>query len=350
MGSITDSRAASCESPDVGDHTKRVAGFGGASPTDARDRRKPRFVSLLATDLAGVRLANPVVLAAGTCGYGPEVVDFMDPRGVGAVTTKSITPESREGHPPWRVIDVPGCMMNAIGLANLGLARFMAEKVAPIAAMKTVAIGSIAGHSVADYVAVAAAFDAIESLPIVELNVSCPNTADGRQFGHDPLALKTVLAEVLPALSRTKLVVKLAPDAPDPIAMAAAAIEGGADGLTVSNTWPAMAIDVESRKPRLSAGRGGLSGPAVHPLAVRLVFAIHRAVAGPAKVPIIGLGGVLHWRDAAEFILAGATAVGVGTALFVDPRIPRRIVKGLEGWVKSQGCANVMELVGRVEA
>ena len=304
MGSITDSRAASCESPDVGDHTKRVAGFGGASPTDARDRRKPRFVSLLATDLAGVRLANPVVLAAGTCGYGPEVVDFMDPRGVGAVTTKSITPESREGHPPWRVIDVPGGMMNAIGLANLGLARFMAEKVAPIAAMKTVAIGSIAGHSVADYVAVAAAFDAIESLPIVELNVSCPNTADGRQFGHDPLALKTVLAEVRPALSRTKLVVKLAPDAPDPIAMAAAAIEGGADGLTVSNTWPAMAIDVESRKPRLSAGRGGLSGPAVHPLAVRLVFAIHRAVAGPAKVPIIGLGGVLHWRDAAEFILA----------------------------------------------
>ena len=350
MGSIIDSRAASCESPDVGDHTKRVAGFGGASPTDARDRRKPRFVSLLATDLAGVRLANPVVLAAGTCGYGPEVVDFMDPRGVGGVTTKSITPESREGHPPWRVIDVPGGMMNAIGLANLGLARFMAEKVAPIAAMKTVAIGSIAGHSVADYVAVAAAFDAIESLPIVELNVSCPNTADGRQFGHYPLALKTVLAEVRPALSRTKLVVKLAPDAPDPIAMAAAAIEGGADGLTVSNTWPAMAIDVESRKPRLSAGRGGLSGPAVHPLAVRLVFAIHRAVAGPAKVPIIGLGGVLHWRDAAEFILAGATAVGVGTALFVDPRIPRRIVKGLEGWVKSQGCANVMELVGRVEA
>ncbi|MGA1399408.1 MAG: dihydroorotate dehydrogenase [Phycisphaerales bacterium] len=307
-------------------------------------------MSLLATELAGVRLANPVVLAAGTCGYGPEVADFMDPRGLGAVTTKSITPESREGHPPWRVIDVPGGMMNAIGLANLGLERFLAEKVPAIAAMPTIAIGSIAGHSVADYVAVAAAFDPIDTLPIVELNVSCPNTADGRQFGHDPQALKTVLGEVRPVLPRTKILVKLAPDAPDPIAMAAAAIEAGADGLTISNTWPAMAIDVDSRKPRLSAGRGGLSGPAVHPLAVRLVFAIHRAVAGPAKVPIIGLGGVLHWRDAAEFILAGATAVGIGTALFVDPRIPRRLVQGLAGWVKSQGCVSVAELVGRVDA
>jgi dihydroorotate dehydrogenase (NAD+) catalytic subunit len=307
-------------------------------------------VSLLATEIAGVRLANPVVLAAGTCGYGPEVADFMDPRGLGAVTTKSITPESREGHPPWRVIDVPGGMMNAIGLANLGLERFLAEKVPAIAGMPTIAIGSIAGHSVADYVAVATAFDPIDTLPIVELNVSCPNTADGRQFGHDPQALRTVLGEVRPALTRTKLLVKLAPDAPDPLAMASAAIEAGADGLTVSNTWPAMAIDVDSRRPRLSAGRGGLSGPAVHPLAVRLVFAIHRAVAGPAKVPIIGLGGVLHWRDAAEFILAGATAVGIGTALFVDPRIPRRVVKGLEGWVKAQGCTNVLELVGRVDA
>ncbi|MGA1516440.1 MAG: dihydroorotate dehydrogenase, partial [Phycisphaerales bacterium] len=144
--------------------------------------------------------------------------------------------------------------------------------------------------------------------------------------------------------------VKLAPDAPDPIAMAAAAIEAGADGLTVSNTWPAMAIDVDSRKPRLSAGRGGLSGPAVHPLAVRLVFAIHRAVAGPARGPSVGRGGVRPWRDAAECIRAGATAVGRGTALFVDPRIPRRVVKGLEGWVKSQGCASVAELVGRVDA
>lgn len=307
-------------------------------------------MGLLSTSLAGVELANPVILAAGTCGYGPEVSDFMDPRGIGAVTTKSITPESREGHPPWRVIDVPGGMMNAIGLANVGLERFLAEKVSAIASLRTVAIGSIAGHSVADYVAVARAFDEVAALPIVELNVSCPNTADGRQFGHDPQALRTVLREVRAVLGRTRLVVKMAPDAPDPIAIAAAAVEAGADGLTIANTYPAMSIDVDSRKPRLSAGRGGLSGPAVHPLAVRLVFAIHRAVAGPAKVPIIGLGGVLHWRDAAEFILAGASAVGVGTALFVDPRIPARVVRGLERWTAAQGAGNIGELVGRVEA
>ncbi len=307
-------------------------------------------MSLLATDLAGVPLANPVVLAAGTCGYGPEVADFMDPAAIGAVTTKSITVESREGHPPWRMIDVPGGMINAIGLANLGLERFRVEKVPALAAMKTVAIGSIAGHSIADYVAMATAFEAIEALPIVELNVSCPNTADGRQFGHDPRALASLLAEVRPALERTRLLVKLAPDAPDPIAMAAAAVEAGADGLTIANTWPAMAVDVDSRKPRLSSGRGGLSGPAVHPLAVRLVDAVFRAVAGPAKVPIIGLGGVLHWRDAAEFVLVGASAVGIGTALFVDPRIPRRVITGLERWVRQQGCGNIRELVGQVEA
>jgi len=307
-------------------------------------------MGLLSTSLAGVELANPVILAAGTCGYGPEVADFMDPRGIGAVTTKSITPESREGHPPWRVIDVPGGMMNAIGLANVGLERFLAEKVPAIASLRTVAIGSIAGHSVADYVAVARAFDEVAALPIVELNVSCPNTADGRQFGHDPQALRTVLREVRAVLGHTRLLVKMAPDAPDPVAMAAAAVEAGADGLTIANTYPAMSIDVDSRKPRLSAGRGGLSGPAVHPLAVRLVFTIHRAVAGPAKVPIIGLGGVLHWRDAAEFILAGASAVGMGTALFVDPRIPARVVRGLERWTAAQGARNIGELVGRVEA
>ncbi len=303
----------------------------------------------LSIELAGVRLANPVILAAGTCGYGPEVADLADPRAIGAVVTKSITPESREGHPPWRVVDVPGGMMNAIGLANMGLDRFLAEQVPAIAALDTVVIGSIAGHSVEDYATVAEAFDEVPSLPIVELNVSCPNTADGRQFGHDPEALRTVLAAVRPVLARTKLLVKLAPDAPDPIAMAAAAIEAGADGLTVANTWPAMAIDVETRRSRLSAGRGGLSGPAVHPLAVRLVHEIHRKVAGPAKVPIVGLGGVLDWQGAAEFLLAGATAVGLGTALFVDPRIPRRISTGLERWVRRQGCGTVAELVGGFE-
>lgn len=303
----------------------------------------------LRTLLAGVELANPVVLAAGTCGYGPEVADFADPRRIGAVTTKSITAESREGHPPWRVVDVPGGMMNAIGLANLGLRRFLDEKVPLLAGLPTVAIGSIAGHRVEEYLAVAAAFEGRPELPLVEINVSCPNTADGRQFGHDAAALRGLLAELRPLLRTTRMLVKLAPDAPDRLGVAAAAVEAGADGLTVANTWPALSIDVRSRRPRLSAGGGGLSGPAIHPLAVRLVREVYERVAGPAGVPIIGLGGVLDWESAAEFILAGATAVGIGTALFVDPRTPQRVARGLDRWAASQGVESIASLVGAME-
>lgn len=303
----------------------------------------------LSTELVGVPLANPVVLAAGTCGYGPELADFTDPARIGAVVTKSITRESREGNEPWRILDMPGGMMNAIGLANVGLERFLDEQVPAIEALGTVVIGSIAGHSIGDYEAVAAAMDRLACLPIVELNVSCPNTADGRQFGHDPAALRPLLEAVRPALAKTKMLVKLAPDAPSPVAMAEAAIGAGADGLVVSNTWPAMTIDVERRRSRLSTLAGGLSGPAVHPLAVRLVHEIHRRVAGPAKVPIVGLGGVIDWQGAAEFVLAGATAVGMGTAIFIDPRIPGRVAEGLGRWVRRQGASNVADLVGRLE-
>ena len=313
-----------------------------AAPSTHRDRR-------LRTMLAGVELANPVVLAAGTCGYGPEVADFADPCSIGAVTTKSITRESREGHPPWRIVDVPGGMMNAIGLANLGLDRFLAEKCPQLAALPTVAIGSIAGHGIADYLAVAEAFELRPELPIVEINVSCPNTADGRHFGHDAASLRSLLAALRPVLRTTRMLVKLAPDAPDRLGIAAAAVEAGADGLTVANTWPALSIDVRSRRPRLSAGGGGLSGVAIHPLAVRFVREVHERVAGPAKVPIVGLGGVLDWESAAEFILAGATAVGIGTGLFVDPRIPRRVVRGLDRWAASQGVESIGSLVGAME-
>jgi dihydroorotate dehydrogenase (NAD+) catalytic subunit len=210
-------------------------------------------------------------------------------------------------------------------------------------------IGSIAGHSIDDYVAVATAFDAAEHLPIVELNVSCPNTADGLQFGEHPRKLEELLRVVRPVLKRTKMFVKLSPNVGDVVAMARAAIDSGADGLTLINTVTAMAIDVETRRPRLSRGSGGLSGPAIHPIAVRMVHDVYRAIARDAGVPIIGLGGVMTWEDAAELILAGASAVGVGTALFVDPRAPLAIVSGLSRWVQRQGCGSIAELVGKVE-
>jgi dihydroorotate dehydrogenase (NAD+) catalytic subunit len=297
-----------------------------------------------------VALANPLIAAAGTCGYVRELADALDPRRLGAITTKSITSECREGNAPWRMIDVPGGMLNAIGLANVGLERFLVEKLPGGQALGCPLIGSIAGHSVDDYVRVATAFDAETLLPLVELNVSCPNTADGLQFGEHPRALVELLRAVRPVLTRTRMLVKLSPNVGDIVAMARAAIEGGADGLTLINTVSAMAIDVESRAPRLSRGTGGLSGPAVHPIAVRMVHQVYRGVAREAGVPIVGLGGVMAWQDAAELILAGATAVGIGTALFVDPRTPLAVARGLERWVARQGCRSVSELVGAVRA
>jgi len=277
-----------------------------------------------------------------------ELADAFDLRWLGAVTTKSITPEERAGNDPWRIIDVPGGMMNAIGLANVGLGKFLAEKLPSAAGVPCPVFGSVAGHSVEDYVRVAAAFDANTTFPIIELNVSCPNTATGLQFGDDPSALKALLAEVRPVVKRAKLFVKVSPNA-DVVKLSGAAVEAGADGLTLVNTVTAMSIDVHTRRPRLSRGRGGLSGPAIHPIAVRMVHDVYRAVAKPAGVPIIGLGGVLRWEDAAEFILVGASAVGVGTALFVDPRTPVALAKGLAQWVRAQGASSITELVGAME-
>ncbi len=303
---------------------------------------------ILRTQLAGVELASPVVAAAGTCGYLDELGDAFDLRWLGAVTTKSITVEPRTGNDPWRIIDVPGGMMNAIGLANVGLGAFLKDKLPHARALPCRAFGSVAGHSVDEYVRMAAAFDAETPFPVIELNVSCPNTATGLQFGDDPAALRALMAEVRPVVRRAKLFVKVSPNA-DVVRLSGAAVEGGADGLTLVNTFTAMSIDVATRRPRLSRGRGGLSGPGIHPIAVRMVHDTWRAVAKPAGIPIIGLGGTLRWQDAAEFILAGATAVGVGTALFVDPRTPVALAKGLAGWVRSQGARSIGELVGAVE-
>ena len=304
----------------------------------------------LSTNLAGVTLRNPIVAASGTCGYVDELAEVLDPSRLGALVTKSITREPRPGHPPWRLVEVPRGMLNAVGLANVGLERFLAEKLPAADRLDTVVIGSIAGNSIEDYVAIAAAFDTEDRLPIVELNVSCPNTEDGLVFGEDPARLRTLLEEVRTALSRTRMLVKLSPNVGDIVAMASAAVEAGADGLTLINTIPAMAIDVETRRSRLSRQTGGLSGPAIHPIAVRMVHEVYDAVAEPAGVPLVGLGGVMTWQDAAELVLAGATAVGMGTAFFVDPRSPEAVASGLARWVERQGCGALRDLVGRLES
>lgn len=303
----------------------------------------------LETTLAGISLRNPVLLAAGTCGTLDEFSGVIDLSRIGGLVTKSITRQPREGNQTWRIIETRhGGMMNAIGLANPGIDAFEQNYLPRAAAMPCAVFGSVAGYSVEDYVAVAASFDE-STVAAIELNVSCPNVKAGCDFGSSPAALKEVVLEVRKVVKRAKLIVKLSPwpmGLPD---LARAAIDSGADALTISNTMPAMAIDVESRKPRLANTTGGLSGPAIHPIAVKLIHDVYRQVARDAKVPIIGAGGVLRWEDAAEFILAGATAVQMGTALFVDPRSPLKVAKGLEAWVRKQGCASISELVGGVQ-
>ena len=302
----------------------------------------------LAVNLAGLVLRTPLVAAAGTCGVLDELAEVSDLRWLGAVTTKSLTPESREGNAPWRVVETKGGMLNAIGLANPGIDAFARQHAPRAATLACAAIGSAAGHSIDDFVKVATALESA-GLRAIELNVSCPNTADGRHFGSDPAMLAPLVRAVRQAVRVRPLIVKLPPDG-DATALAGAAVEAGADALTLCNTFPAMQIDPDSRRPALSRGTGGLSGPGIHPIVVRIVHQVHRAVAGPAKVPIIGLGGTLDWRDAAELVLAGASAIGLGTALMVDPGCPRRIARGLAEWCARQGVGSIGELVGAVTA
>lgn len=306
--------------------------------------------SRLETTLAGIRLRNPVVLAAGTAGELDEFTDALPLSQIGAITTKSITREPRGGNAPWRLIELPVGMLNAIGLANPGIDAFVRDRLPRAAQMPCPVITSAAGHSIDDYVAVASVFDGRREAALIELNVSCPNTASGLQFGDDARLLGELLRAVRPAVMHKRLFVKLSPGAGDLVRLAETAIAGGADGLTLVNTFPALAIDPESRRPKLSRGSGGLSGPAIHPIAVRLVHDVHRLVTRGAAIPIIGLGGVLRWEDAAEFILAGAAAVGIGTGLFVDPKTPRRVAAGLDAWCERQGVQSIAELVGAMES
>jgi dihydroorotate dehydrogenase (NAD+) catalytic subunit len=308
----------------------------------------------LTTDLCGIRLCNPVILAAGTAGYLDEMSDVLDLSRLGAIVTKSITRDARDGNPTWRILETRAGMLNAIGLANVGLDAFI-EKIAPrIAHSPTTVIGSVAGFSIEDYEAVVSEMGRVRGIAAIELNVSCPNVHGGCEFGSDPSALRELIAAARLKLPGKPLFVKLSPIPVGTqgfrmVDIARAAIEAGASALCIANTIPAMGIDVRTRRPRLANTTGGLSGPAVHPVALKLVHDVYRAVAKDAAIPIIGIGGVLTWEDAAEFILAGATAIEMGTALFADPRAPERVAAGLAQWIRDQGKKNLRELTGALQ-
>ncbi len=310
---------------------------------------KPAAPVDLSVQLGRLHLANPVTTASGTCGYGLEYAPYMDLARLGAFTTKSVTRLERKGNPPPRMAEVSRGTLNAIGLANVGLERFIAEKVPLLSQVGCPILVNVAGSSLDDYVTVCRALDPLEEIAGLELNVSCPNVSDGLEFGTDPDRLAELVAQVRPVVRDSVLVVKLSPNVTDIVAMAQAAIDAGTDVLSMVNTFLGMSIDTDSFKPRLGNRSGGLSGPAIRPLAVHLVHQVYRNAARQAHVPIIGMGGIESTEDAIEFLLAGATAVAVGTALFVQPAAPIEIIDGLADFLRKKKLSSVHDLIGRVE-
>lgn len=311
----------------------------------------------LSVQIGKVRLARPVLLASGTCGYGTEYTDLLDFRRIGGLFTKSITLHPRKGNPPPRTVETSAGMLNAIGLANIGLDAFCRDKIPEIRRLIEQArqpgqpdfavFVNVAGHSVEEYVKVCEKLDEYPELAGVELNVSCPNVSDGLTFGTNPLLLGQLVEQVRRTVRRGLLVVKLSPNVTDICATARAAVDAGADALSLVNTYVGMAINIMTGKPILSNGTGGLSGPAIKPLAICAVYKVYRQVAAPAGVPLFGLGGIVAWQDAAEFVLAGASAVVVGTGTFVDPTIPGDVTDGLAGWLKTRGFAGMAQAIGQ---
>ena len=315
--------------------------------------RRPAALPDAAVDLTcrlgPLTLPNPIVAASGTYGHGDEVARLGDPAKLGAVTAKSLSPYPWEGNPAPRVWEATAGMLNSVGLQNPGVEAWLEHDLTPLLARGARVIVSVWGRSVDDYAKAAAALaPAVARLTAVEVNVSCPNLEDrGHMFAAHPDATAAAVGAVLDQVPPTLPVfAKLSPNVTDLVAVAAAAVGAGAVGLTLINTVLGLAIDAETRRPRLGAGGGGLSGPAIKPVALRAVADVARALPG---TPIIGTGGVRTGLEAVEMLLAGASAVGVGTATFFDPRAAEEVAAGLARWCADHGVARSADLVGGLE-
>jgi dihydroorotate dehydrogenase (NAD+) catalytic subunit len=304
----------------------------------------------IAVDFAGIRLANPVFTASGTCGYADELVDLTDVQGLGGFITKSITSLPRKGNPTPRIVETDAGMLNAIGLANVGLDRFIDEKLPLLRQMTIPVFVNVAGTTIEEYVKVVERLADERAITGFELNISCPNVKKGGiSFGTDPRQVTEITAAIRQAAARKVLVVKLSPTVTDIGVTARAAVEAGADALSLVNTFTAMVVDVETRRPVLANRTGGLSGPAIRPMAVYLVHKVYHEVAKTGGIPILGLGGIRTAADALEFIIAGATAVAVGTGTFVDPACPAKIVNGIKDYCSRHRISDIRELIGSLE-
>lgn len=296
----------------------------------------------LAVEINQLHLKNPVMTASGTFGYGEEFTDFIDLSLLGGIVVKGTTGTHREGNPYPRMAETPMGMLNCVGLQNMGVDAFCDKEYLRIKDLDTNIIVNVSGSSIEEYCAVAEKIDALEKIPAIELNISCPNVKKGGMtFGVKPDLAEQVVAAVRKVYHKT-LIVKLTPNVTSVVDIARAVEAGGADGVSLINTLLGMAIDVEKQRPILSTITGGLSGPCVKPVAVRMVWQVAHAV----KIPVVGLGGISCAADALEFLMAGATAIEVGTANFVDPTVTVKVVRGLEDYCKRHGINDIHEIIG----
>jgi len=295
--------------------------------------------------LGSLKLKNPVLVASGTFGYGEEMAEFYDLSKLGAVVTKGISLKPRKGNPMPRTCEAPMGMINAIGLENVGLEAFLEEKLPFLLEKKAAVIVNVFGESIEEYVSVARRLDTTRGVAAIELNISCPNVkAGGIQFGTNADAAAE-LTEAVRRKCNLPLIVKLSPMVTDIAEIAQQVEEAGADALSVINTVPAMAIDVRTRKPKLANVVGGLSGPAIKPIALRQVWQVHNAV----NIPIIGMGGIMTTQDALEFMIAGASAVQIGTGTFVQPNAAIEIIDGLEAYAQEHTLPSIADIVGTLQ-
>ncbi|WP_299338180.1 dihydroorotate dehydrogenase [uncultured Prevotella sp.] len=300
----------------------------------------------LKVNIGKLELKNPVMTASGTFGYGPEYADFVELSEIGGVIVKGTTLNPRQGNDYPRMAETASGMLNCVGLQNKGVDYFCEHIYPEIKGIDTNMIVNVSGSSPEDYAECAARIDALDNIPAIELNISCPNVKDGGMaFGVTCAGAASVVKAVRQRYHKT-MIVKLSPNVTD-IAEIARAVEAeGADSVSLINTLMGMAIDIEKRKPMLSINTGGLSGPAVKPVAVRMVWQVAKAV----NIPVVGLGGICNANDAIEFMLAGATAIEIGTANFLDPQVTVKVKNGINEWLDSHGCKSVMDIVGALES
>lgn len=298
-------------------------------------------MSSLKTNVAGVTFKNPVILASGCCGFGLEFEDFYPVERLGGISLKGITPNPRQGNDPCRVAETPCGMLNSVGLQNPGVDAFISDVLPTLAGRDVVKIANVAGADVEEYALMARRLDG-SAIDMIEVNISCPNVkAGGMAFGADPECAAAVVGAMRTQTAKP-LMVKLSPNVTDIVKIAVAVEKAGADAVSLINTLLGMRIDIKTRQPVLKNIMGGLSGPAVFPVALRMVWQVAQAV----SIPVVGLGGVSRWQDAVEMLLAGARAVQIGAALFGDPTTPVRVIEGLDNWLEQQGVKDINEIIG----